>query len=49
MDENVATADFLQKDAFSSIVKETSIVPRNLATPVEENPQCKVLNTGKNA
>ncbi len=46
MDKDVTAANFLQKDVFSRVVKETGVVPRNITAEVKDNAQVEMLNAG---
>jgi hypothetical protein len=44
MDEDVTTANFLEEDALSCVVKEVGIVPGNETISVKNEAQGEVLN-----
>ena len=45
MDKNVAAAHFVQKAALGGIVDETGIIPGNLASAAQHQPQGEMLDT----
>jgi hypothetical protein len=44
MDEDIAAAYFLEKDAFCGIVEETGIIPRDVTVEIKDKAKGEVLD-----